>query len=311
MSVLFSKGSDKDFTETDKVSGTESVVLHIGKMLIACGYKVYWCHPERTHSFIGKSGIHYITNEEDTDVIVDVRWARDTFRDGIKYVHWIHDPHVYNELKATDKLARYNTVIALTDVQKKLWDLDTDTKNFIVVNNPFLDEGVPKKAAFDPFKLVCLTLKSDMNKVLQIAGTLYQINNKYRLHVCACNLEASQFAGIPFVVNHGALKRRDLFEMVSDAFVCLYPTQFQENGPCICYECMYYGVPMLTEYVQGSGLNEIIPQYFVMNPGTEYKVYVNTILRWYKFGRPPISWVPRNQEIYDEWFSKVLGPDNL
>ena len=31
------------------------------------------------------------------------------------------------------------------------------------------------------------------------------------------------------------------------------------------YECMYYGIPMLTEYVPGSGLNEIIPKQFILN----------------------------------------------
>jgi hypothetical protein len=109
-----------------------------------------------------------------------------------------------------------------------------------------------------------------------------------------------------FVVNHGALSHGEMMELLSGAFVCLYPTNFQESYACVCYECMHYGVPMLTEYVPGSATSEIIPQNLIFPHNCDSSLYVNTIMDWHTNGnRPVINWAHKNDKIYSQWLTLI------
>ena len=285
--------------------GTELCVLHIAREL-AKKYDVYVVHGKRENNFVGESGIKYVKkiNEEDFRVIIDVRCTRDTFIKNVKYIHWIHDCHKHNNSKSDTRLLKYDHVISLTDIQKSLWDKTLGASNFEVINNPFILEPVERKTNYDKYKIVAFSSKTNWGKCLNIINELRKIDKRFILHICSPSYTdiSQKLIGYNYVVNHGCLSHNKMMELLSGAFVCLYPTGFQENCPGVCYECMYYGIPMLTEYVEGSGLNEIIPKNLILPRGCNVNLYVDKISEWYRNDtRPELAWNERNDEIYKQW----------
>ena len=312
--IAFIRGSVKPYDETmSGFGGTQLCVLNIAKELTK-KYDVYIVHNKRKNNFIGNSGIKYVNkiNESLFRVIIDVRYIRDKFLNNVKYIHWIHDPWKYNESKSDTRLIKYNYVISLTKIQKLLWDKKLDTFNFKVINNPFILESVKRNKKYNKFKIIAFSAKTNWNKCVNIVKKLRIIDKRFTLHICSPSYKniSKKLNQYNFVVNHGSLSHDKMMKLLSDAFLCLYPTSFQENCPGICYECMYYGVPMLTEYVSGSGLNEIIPKNLILPSNCNINIYIYIILNWYKNNtRPKLVWNERNDEIYKQW-EQLIENDN-
>lgn len=304
--IAFVRGSPEAFDETmSGFGGTQLCALCIAKEL-AKEYDVYVVHDKRENNFVGKSGIKYVKkiNEENFRVIIDLRFARNTFIKNVKYIHWIHDPHRPNKYKSDPRLLKYDHVISLTNIQKALWDKTINTANFEVINNPFTLESVEKKENYEKYKIVAFSSKTNWGKCLNIVNELRKIDKRFTLHICSPSYSdvSRKLIGYDYVVNHGCLSHNKMMELLSDSFVCLYPTRFQESFGCVCYECMYYGVPMLTEYVEGSGLNEIIPKNLILPRGCNENLYVDKISEWYRNDtRPELTWNDRNGEIHKQW----------
>ena len=100
MKILFIKGEGNLFSEVGLgYGGTALATLAIAKYL-AKKHTVGIFHPDRKTNFIGNSGIHCLKeiNESDYDVLIDIRESgRKIFHKDKLHVHWIHDPHKYNE----------------------------------------------------------------------------------------------------------------------------------------------------------------------------------------------------------------------
>lgn len=303
--VAFVRGSGSPYDETmSGFGGTQLCVLDIAKELTK-SYDVYVVHHERERDFIGDSGIKYVNNidEKTFHAIIDIRFVRKNFIDNVKYIHWIHDPHHYNQDRMNPGLQRYHHVISLTDIQTSLWNNTNDINNFEIINNPFVLEPIEKKK-YDRYKIVAFSSKTLWGKCIRIVEELRKVDERFTLHVCSPSYSdiSNMMKEYDFIVNHGSLSHRKTMELLSDAFVCLYPTHFQESFGCVCYECMYYGVPMLTEYVHGSGTSEIIPPPLLFPGNCDINMYINTILEWIKNdNRPDIHWEHRNDEIYNSW----------
>jgi len=304
--IAFINGSRSYFDETmSGFGGTQLVVLNIAKQM-SKKYDIYVVHNKREQEFIGKSGINYVKNIDEKlfKVIIDVRCIRNVFLKNVKYIHWIHDPFLYNDSKRDANLGKYDNVISLTNIQASLWSSFRAVTNFVVINNPLILEPTEKKTNYNKRKIVAFSSKTQWNKCIEIVKNLRKLDNNITLHVCSpsyCDI-SNHFKQFDFVVNHGSLSHTKMMELLSDAFVCLYPTTFQENCPGVCYECMYYGIPMLTEYVEGSGLNEIIPKEFIFPSNCHINHYLNTLESWYKANsRPNLVWNERNREIYNQW----------
>jgi len=304
--IAFVRGSGTDFDETmSGFGGTQLCVLCIAKELVK-KYDVYVVHDRRENNFVGESGIKYVKTIKDKDfrVIIDVRSIRDIFLKNVKYIHWIHDCHKHNNSKSDTRLLKYDHVISLTNIQKALWDKTINTYNFEVINNPFILEPVERKTNYEKYKIVAFSSRTIWDKCLNIVKELRKIDDRFTLHICSPSYTdiSQKLEGYDFVVNHGSLSHHKMMELLSGAFICLYPTGGQENCPGVCYECMYYGVPMLTEYVEGSGLNEIIPKNLILPRGCNVNLYVDTISQWYRNDtRPELAWNERNGEIYKQW----------
>lgn len=304
--IAFVGGCVRPFDETmSGFGGTQLCVLHIARELTK-KYDVYVVHDRRENNFVGESGIKYVKeiNEADFRVVIDVRSTRNTFIKNVKYIHWIHDPYLYNDSKTDTRLINYDHVVSLTKIQASLWGKTLNTCNFEVINNPFILEPVERKTNYDKYKIVAFSSKTNWDKCLHIVNELRKIDKRFTLHISSPSyFDISQrLTGYDYVVNHGNLSHHKMMELLSDAFVCLYPTNFQENCPGVCYECMYYGVPMLTEYVEGSGLSEIIPKNLILPTGCNVNLYVDKISEWYKNDtRPELVWNERNDEIYKQW----------
>ena len=307
--VAFVGGASIPYDEAmSGFGGTQLCVLHIAGVL-AKHHEVYVVHSKRREEFTGRSGIKYVKDIDCSSfgVIVDVREVRHTFLKNVNYIHWIHDRHATNPHKTNPDLGRYDSVIALTRIQASMWGTTVPTHNFLVINNPLIMEPVGR-AAPQPGKIVALSARANFGKCLAILKRLRRVDRRFVLHVCAPSYDdiSGRAGGDGSVINHGALSHLKTMELLSDAFVCLFPTESQENGPCICYECMHYGVPMLTEYVAGSGANEILPKHLVLPRGSHADVYAKIILGWHKRGtRPAIRWNHRNHEIYQQWENLV------
>ena len=303
--IAFIGGSSSYFDETmSGFGGTQLCVLNIAKEL-SKKYDVYVVHSKREKNFTGDSGIKYVREIDETlfKTIVDVRNVRKNFLKNVTYIHWIHDPFKYNNDKSNPNLNKYDHVISLTNIQKTLWDKILDTRNFEIINNPLILEPV-KKIQYNKYKIVAFSSKTDWNKCLKIVEKLRQYDERFTLHICSPSYSdiSKKLCGYDFVVNHGSLSHDKMMELLRDAFVCLYPTTFEESFGCVGYECKYYGVPMLTEYVDGSGTNEIIPKEMIFPKKCDVNLYVNTILNWYKNdNRPILNWNHRNDEIYKQW----------
>lgn len=287
------------------LGGTELVVLDIAKMLSSRNYKVFIVSNVE-NEFIGKSGINYVKNinEKNFNVIIDVRVFYSNFIPNVKYIHWIHDDcdKKAKVAKYTD-IKRYDKVISLTALHKSQWDRHINTFNFTVINNPFILESISKKESYNKYKIVAVSSKTDWHKALKIIEELRKIDNRFELHICSpgyCNI-SKMLNSYSFVKNHGALSHNKTMELLSDAFVCLYPTTFGETFGLVCYECMYYGVPMLTEYVNDSNVNEIIPNDLILPRNCSINNYTDIILKWYYNLRPKLSWNHQNAEIYNQW----------
>mgnify|MGYP001162830995 FL=1 len=305
--IAFIKGSKSIFDETQYgFGGTQLCVLNIAKKMVK-KYDVYIVHDKREKNFIGESGINYVRNinEEAFKVIIDVRCTRNLFLKNVKYIHWIHDPFLYNKNKDDSIFKKYDHIISLTDIQKLLWEKSLNTFNFKVINNPFILESVERKVNFDKYKIVAFSSKTNWSKCLNIVKLLRSnVDRRFKLHICSPSYSdiSRQLNGYDFVLNHGNLSHYKTMELLSDAFVCLYPTGFQESYGCVCYECMYYGIPMLTEYVEGSGTNEIIPKDLILPYGCNITLYLYKIIEWYNNNtRPKLAWDERNDEIYKQW----------
>ena len=303
--IAFIRGAGSAYDETmEGFGGTQLVVLNIAKYLCN-NCEVYIVHEKRNTEFVGKSGINYVKNIDDKsfDIIVDVRCTRNNFLKDVKYFHWIHDPFSYNDKKSDPNLSKYDNVITLTNIQKSLWKTARDISKFVVVNNPLIIEPVPKTTNYNKFKIVAFSSKTHWNKCIKIVENLRKLDNRFTLHVCSPSyVDISYlFKKYDFVKNHGALSHYKMMELLSDAFVCLYPTNFQESFGCVCYECMHYGIPMLTEYVPGSGSNEIIPKMFILKQNCHINDYLNPLVFWYKNKRPTITYNHKNHEIYKQW----------
>ena len=255
--IAFVGGSGQGpFDETmSGFGGTQLCVLHIARELTK-KYDVHVVHSERENNFVGESGIKYVKkiNEADFRVIIDVRSIRNTFIKNVKYIHWIHDCHKHNNSKSDTRLLKYDHVISLTNIQKALWDKTINTYNFEVINNPFILEPVERKTNYDKYKIVAFSARTIWDKCLNIVKELRKIDNRFTLHICSPSYTniSQKLKGYDFVVNHGSLSHHKMMELLSDAFICLYPTGGEESFGCVCYECMYYGIPMLTDYVVGS-----------------------------------------------------------
>lgn len=311
--IAFVGGSGSPFDETmSGFGGTQLCVLHIARELTK-KYDVHVVHSERENNFVGESGIKYFKkiNEADFRVIIDVRCTRNTFIKNVKYIHWIHDPHLYNKNKTDTRFMKYDHVISLTKIQASLWSKTLNICNFKVINNPFILEPVERKTNYDKYKIVAFSSKTNWGKCLNIVQQLRKKDKRFTLHISSPSYSdiSQKLIGYDYVVNHGCLSHNKMMELLSDAFVCLYPTGFQENCPGVCYECMYYGVPMLTEYVKGSGLNEIIPKNLILPRGCNVNLYVDKISEWYRNDtRPKLVWNERNDEIYKQW-EKLIEND--
>ena len=307
-----SEGQEAVYETMSGFGGTQLCVLHIAREL-AKKYDVHVVHSKRENNFVGESGIRYLKeiNEADFRVIIDVRSIRNTFIKNVKYIHWIHDPHTYNKNKTTTMLAKYDYVVSLTKIQTSLWGKTFNTCNFEVINNPFILEPVERKTNYDKYKIVAFSSKTNWRKCLNIVNELRKIDKRFTLHISSPSYSdiSQKLKGYDYVVNHGCLSHYKMMVLLSDAFVCLYPTQFQESFGCVCYECMYYGVPMLTEYVEGSGLNEIIPKNLILPRKCNIDLYVDKISKWYRNDtRPELVWNERNDEIYKKW-EQLIGND--
>lgn len=304
--IAFVGGSSSWFNENmSGFGGTQLCVLHIAKIL-SKNYNIYLVNDKTEKDFVGESGIHYVRTIDETNfkVIIDVRHIRNKFLDNVVYIHWIHDPFLYNKVKKNEAIKKYDHVITLTNIQKKMWDKSFDTFNFKVINNPFILEPVQKKNIYNKYKIIAFSSKTNWNKCIKIVQNLRQFDKRFTLHVCSPSyFDISQFfKQYDFIINHGSLSHSKMMELLSDAFVCLYPTNFQESFGCVCYECMYYGVPMLTEYVEGSGLNEIIPKNLIFPTNCDINLYTNLIFDWYNNDtRPQLNFNYDNVSIYNKW----------
>ena len=304
--IAFIQGSSTPYDENiTGFGGTQMCVLNIASKFVK-KYDVYIVHDKREKEFVGKSGIKYVKNINETlfKVIIDVRHVRNTFLNNVKYIHWIHDPYIYNNHKLDLRLNKYDNVISLTEIQKMLWDKTIDTRNFKIINNPFILEPIQKTKQYNKFKIVAFSSKTNWEKCIKIVERLRTFDNRFKLHCCSPSYSdiSKKLKKYDFVVNHGFLSHYNMMKLLSDAFVCLYPCNFQENCPGICYECMYYGVPILTEFVKGSGLNDIIPTNLIFPQGSDMSLYIDKILDWYKNDtRPKLVWNERNDEIYQQW----------
>ena len=308
--IAFIRGSGTPYDETmEGFGGTQLVVLNIAKYLLNnCNCEVYIVHEKRKNEFIGESGINYVKDIDDMscDIIVDVRSSRSNFVKNVKYLHWIHDCFLCHSHsgKKDPNISKYDNVIALTNIQKSLWAGVRDISNFVVVNNPLILEPVPKKTTYNKCKIVAFSSRTNWEKCISIVEHLRKhLDNRFVLHVCNPSYSdiSNRFKNYSFIKNHGVLSHHKTMELLSDAAVCLYPTNGQESFGCVGSECMYYGIPMLTEYVPGSGLNEIIPKQFILKPNCHINDYIGPIAFWYKTKRPVIEYNNRNDEIYKQW----------
>jgi len=307
--IAFVGGAGVPYDETmSGFGGTQLSVLNIANEL-SKNYEVYVVHDKRTEEFTGKSGVKYVRSieEELFRVIVDVRFLRDKFVDNVKYLHLIQDPHLYNGDRSNLQFKRYDHVITLTNIQKSLWDKEHCSSGFEVINNPLVLEPTPSKQC-DKYKIVAFSSKTMWGKCIDIVKKLRSFDDRFTLHVCSPSYSdiSNKMKEYDFVVNHGTVTHGEMMEILSDAFVCLYPTTFQESFGCVCCECMHYGVPMLTEYVHGSGTNEIIPENLVFPSNCDSSLYIDTITGWHtNDNRPVITWNHRNDEIYSQWSTLV------
>tara|TARA_Y100001933_G_C18937745_1_gene538137 strand:+ start:50 stop:1003 length:954 start_codon:yes stop_codon:yes gene_type:complete len=305
--IGFFRGAHKCFSENDNgFGGTQLCVLYIAKYLKSINHNVYIIHPKRKKKFVGKSGIHYIKkiNEQKLDVIIDIRYVRNEFHPNKVYIHWVHDAYKYCLDKKNTSLSKYNIVITLSHVQKILWNTYINISNFIVISNPFVVENVQKNNKYNKFKIISFSARTDWDKTEQILIKLNNFDKRFTLHICSPSYKKNpnKYNDTDLIINHGSLSHKDTMKLLSDSFICLFPTSCPESYGCIFYECMYYGIPILTEFVKGSSVTDILPKELILPQGTSSDKYVEIILNWHKNNkRPKLSWKPKNEEIYKKW----------
>jgi glycosyltransferase involved in cell wall biosynthesis len=303
--VAFFRGSGSPFSEFDEgFGGTQLVSLRLGELL-SKRFRVVFVFPGRKETPRGRTGIEYVStiDESEVDVFIDLRWVRNTFIPGKTYIHWSHDCFRGNRIVVNPDLRKYSYVVTLTNIQCALWKAHTTLTNLRVINNLFVDEGVGRQQLVNRNKIVCFSARTKWDVAIQVVNLLRQRRKDLELHLCspAYHDISQRFKDVPFVVNHGTVSHRRMMGILSDAFVCLCPTSTQESFGAVFYESMYFGVPMLTEYVDGSGANEIIPKGLIFGEGSSPQSFANMINRFYDKGRPTLGWTPDNDSIVDKW----------
>ena len=309
LKIAFIGGSNTVFDENiEGIGGSQLSFLHIAEYF-AQTHDVSVVHSNRQEQFRGKSCILYVKkiNEIEFDVLIDCRTVRNIFHKNVVHILWMEDCYLGkfgNKNKYNKNICKYDRVVSLTTIQQELWKRTMDTYNFVAINNPYFIEDIPKKSVYDKHKIIAFSSKTNWNKAIKIVSDLRKIDDRFTLHICSPSYKniSHRFNDCDFIINHGNLSHKNLMELLSDAFVCLYPTNFRESFGCVFYECMYYGVPMLTEYIENNGASLIIPKNLVLPSNTKADAYVDIISNWCENNtRPKIAWNHRNDEIYKQW----------
>lgn len=158
-------------------------------------------------------------------------------------------------------------MITLCDTQLEEWKKTNNTRHFCVVPNLFIDESV-QKTNFNPFKIISFSSKTKFDFAFKVVKKLRKFDSRFHLHVCSPRYFdiSKKIRSVDYVTNHNTLPHYEMLDLLKDVFVFLYPTEFQESFGYVCYESMFFGVPILTDYVSGSSVNEIVPQSLIFKP---------------------------------------------
>jgi len=292
--------------------GSENVMFFIAKNLVH-HFNIYIYDPKSNTNYI-QNNINFINsiNEKDYDIIIDTRdTKRNNFIKDKKYIVHHHD-HIQH-LKNINKFKKFNEIVTISNSQYNLWNekFNYKYKNLHIINNPFLDENIHRDYKYNKFKIVSFASKTNFHKLFNIFNIIYKLDNRYKLYITSPNYKDISNLKInnKNIVNLNSLKHADMLNFLKDSFVFLYPTNFCESYGCVFDECLYYGVPIVTDYVKDSRINEIENEtgiYIFKNKNNDYDM-ANLIHSWnINNNRPIIRWNHNNEQIFNQWI-KLLN----
>ena len=287
--------------------GSEYVMFFLAKNL-AHYFKIYIYDPKSNNNY-KQNNINFVNNinEKDYDIIFEIRDTnRENFIKNKKYIV-LHEDH-FRHLQNYNKYKKYNDIVLISKSEHYLWNkyFNNKYKNLHIINNPFLDENIPRDFKYNPFKIVSFASKTNFEKLFNIFNIIYKLDNRYKLYITSPNYRNISDIKInnKNIINLNSLKHPDMLNFLKDSFVFLYPTTFCESYGCVFDECLYYGVPIVTDYVKDSRINEIekeIGVHIIKKENNENDM-ANLIHSWnINNNRPIIRWNHNNENILNQW----------
>lgn len=287
--------------------GSEFVMFFLAKNL--ANYFNITLYDPKSDTNYKQNNINFVNNIDENlyDIIIDKRdTKRNKFISNKRYIV-LHADHI-EHLNNPKKFEKFNDIVTISNSQYNLWNkkLNYKYKNLHMINNPFLDENVLRDYKYDKFKIVSFAAKTNFNKLFNIFNILYKLDNRYKLYITSpkyrdiSNLKTNN----KNIINLNSLKHAEMLHFLKDSLVFLYPTNFCESYGCVFDECLYYGVPIVTDYVKDSRINELenqIGTHIFKNKNNDSDM-ANLIHSWnINNNRPIIRWNHNNEKILNQW----------
>lgn len=306
--------------QTQAMGGTEASVIRVAEGLASLGAHVGVVQHNLNQILMGENAYYIplsMLDELTTHNYVALRGTQffDKFPKANKY-SWHEDVPNNKFVSMKESFLKHNvTVIAASKWHKGAMQQLICNPNDIVnpkityIYNPCPDEiYIPKSidVKYDANKLVWIASPhKGLNKAVKMFERLVEVsgNQNYRLHLFNPGYCPSSEFQSKYVVNHGPVPAKTLWQHVSESLCVFYPTEFEETFGCIAAEANALHVPVLTCPI--AALNETVSSQRQFVPRNDPKAVIDTVIRWNKEERPKV-WGNdefRSSNVVQSWYN--------
>lgn len=300
------------------LGGSEASVIRIAEGLAALGAKVGVMQHNLDQLLMGPSAFYLpMKMLDDVKAHNYVAFRSNRFFDKFpksKKFTWQQDVPGPNTWSIRDSLIDNNATTicpsewAKTEYQRVLCDKEKeDNPRIVRIFNPLPDEiCIPKsiEVKYDKNKLVWpASPHKGLKEAIELVKRLIDVsgNKDFRLHTFNPGYFKYDGPTERFVVEHGPVPCKELWQEVSESLCVFYPTKFEETFGCIAAEANAVHTPVLTHTI--AALSETVSSQRQFVPRNDPKSLIDAAMNWNLGSRPKV-WGQdrfRTSEVLKDW----------